>query len=148
MSVLNRIKKALSPLTKEDPFFGNIRYQKVGFWEGKKYFAPEQKEYEITIDGGEDRPTESQRQFFRELELRYPGLKWEFSKDLSEQLRNWDENWDEKDLWSHFELESFGLPDIDAGQMEWELVYEHKESGHYFCIMMNGWSVEGIRIDG
>ncbi|HEX3037170.1 MAG TPA: hypothetical protein VHT73_18955 [Thermodesulfobacteriota bacterium] len=148
MSILDRLKKTFSPITKEDPFFGNIRYQKVGFWEGRKYFAPEKREYEITIDGGEDRPTESQRQFFRELELRYPSLKGEFSKDLLEQLRNWNEDCDEKDLWNQFELESFGLPDIDAGQKEWELVFEHKESGHYFCIMINEWNVEGIRIDG
>jgi hypothetical protein len=148
MGLLDMIKKAFAPITKEDPFFGTIRFQKVGFWEAKKDFAPESRVYEITIDGGEDRPTESQREFYRTLEHRYPTLKEEIAKELLEQLKNWREEFTEEDVWEQFSLESFGLSDLDAGQKEWELVYELKDDGHLFCVILKDWEMQGIRVDG
>ena len=148
MTLIKKAAKVFTPIYKDDPFFGRLRFQKVGFWEGKKYFTPEQREYEFTIDGGDDRPTESQWSFFRTLETRYATLKPEIGKALLAQLRNWQKRFASKDVWKEFALESFGIPDLDAGQQEWELVYEFKEDGHLFCVVMNGWKIEGIRIDG
>jgi hypothetical protein len=148
MSLFRKIKQAFAPKTKDDPFFGPLRYQRAGFWEAKKLFAPEGKVYEITIDGSEDRPTETQRLFYTELEQRYTRLKEEIALDLLEQLKNWREEFTDRDVWQQFRLESFSLPDLDAGQNEWELVYELQDDGHLFCVMLSGWQIEGIRIDG
>jgi hypothetical protein len=150
MGWIDSIKKLIVPIKKQDPFFGLIRYQKVGFWEGKKNFSPLHREYEITIDGDESRPTESQRQFYREIESRYETLQEAIIHDLLQQLQNWVEEIqiNESEVWEHFTLDGFGIPDLDAGKKDWELVYEFKDDGHYFCIMMNGWDIEGIRIDG
>lgn len=148
MSLYDKFKGLLKPVTKEDPFFGTLQYQKVGFWEGKKFFTPLDHDCEITIEGGPDRPTGAQRSFYRELENRYEALKEEISQDLLEQLRNWREDFSESDVWEMFSLESFSIPDIDGGNHEWELVYDLRGDDHYFCIMMSGWEVRGIRVDG
>src|SRR5262245_14004460 len=148
MGLIKKAAKVFAPIYKEDPLFGRLRFQKTGFWEGKKYFTPERREYEFTLDGGEDHPTESQRRFFGELETRYATLKPEIAKVLLEQLRNWQKRFTTKDVWNEFRLESFGIPDVEAGQQEWELVYEFKQDGHLFCVILNGWKIDGIRIDG
>lgn len=148
MGFIKKAAKVFKPVCQDDPFFGRLLFQKVGFWEGKKFFTPENREYEFTIEGGEDRPTESQRRFFCDLETRYAKLKPEITKALLEQLHNWNERFSEKEIWRVFVLESFSIPDLDAGQHEWELVYEFKKDGHLFCLMMNGWKIEGLRIDG
>ncbi len=148
MDLFARLKKIFAPLTKDDPFFGQIRFQKAGFWEAKRHFAPEGREYEMTIAGGETRPTASQRDFYRELEARYPGLKAEIAQELLAQLRNWREELAPPDVWAYFSLESFGLPDLDAGETIWELIYELKDDGHLFCVVLDGWAIRGIRIEG
>ncbi|MGH7495562.1 MAG: hypothetical protein ACREOO_24645 [bacterium] len=148
MGLIKKVVKVFTPIYKEDPFFGRLCFQRAGFWEGKKYFAPERREYELTIDGGDDRPTESQSSFYRTLETRYATLKPEIAKALLAQLCNWQKRSATRDVWNEFTLESFGIPDVDAGEQEWELVYELKEDGHLFCVAMNGWKIEGIRIDG
>ena len=148
MGLFDRFKSMLSPVSKDDPFFGPVRFQKAGFWEADMHFAPEDGRVEIVIAGGKNHPTEAQRRFYRELEQRYPQLKQEAGEYLLEQLRNWREDFEPDDVWTQFRLESFSLPDPDAGAQEWELVYELHDDGHLFCVMMNRWQVEGIRIDG
>lgn len=136
------------PLVKDDPVFGRIRYQRAGFWEGDVYFAPEDRRYGITIDGGPDRPTDAQRAFFHELETRYPALKAVFADDLLEQLQNWNPEIRAEDVWAHFTLESFGLPDLAAGERAWEMIYELHDDGHLFGLLLEDWTVTGVRIDG
>jgi hypothetical protein len=148
MHTLELLRRLYKPPTRVDPFFGTIRYQRVGFWEAKMYFAPEEDTFEIAIDANAAGPTRSQKHFFQELERRYPALKQEIGGELLDQLRNWTEDADPEAVWQRFRLDSFGIPNLDAGNTEWELVYEHLEDGHYFCVIMQEWQIEGIRVDG
>lgn len=148
MDLLKKVASLFSPTYKDDPFFGRLRFQKVGFWEGRKFFAPENGEYEITIDGGLEHPTESQRAFFREIETKYPELKKELTKEFLELLQNWKDDFSEEEVWDQCSLQGIGIPDIDAGKTEWELVYELTDDGHCFCPVIENWEIRGISIDG
>lgn len=148
MRIIESIRSLFEPPTKDDPFFGSIRYQRVGFWEAKLYFAPEEDTFEITIDGDADGPTLSQKHFYQELEHRYGALKAEIGRELLNMLQNWRPEARSDDVWAQFRLESFGIPDLDAGKDEWELVYENLEDGHFFCVILQSWQVQGIRVDG
>lgn len=148
MGLFDSIKKAIGPLHIHDPFFGSLRYQKVGFWEGKKQFAPLGREIEFTLDASEEGASEDHRKFYRDLEARYPELARRFEPLLLNELREWLDEPFTGNVWDEFELESYGIPNPSAQPQEWELIYTSKSAGHYFCMLMQGWETTGIRVDG
>lgn len=148
MRWMDVLKWRLGPWIKNDPVFAFIRYQRVGFWEGKTEFAPLGGEVSIPVDGDESRPTPSQRHYYREIEKRYKSLRNEIAPELLQQLRNWNVEIDRDDVWKTFVLEGIGIPDLDAGGDEWELTYSLQGDNRWFCVMMKGWTIQGIHIDG
>jgi len=67
MGMIKRILQSLRPIYMQDPFFGRIRFQKVGFWEASTLFKPLGTRVEVTIDADEKGPVEAEREFYREI---------------------------------------------------------------------------------
>jgi hypothetical protein len=53
-----------------DPVFGPLRFQAAGFWEGNVLFSPTQSTIEVIVNAGRDGPSDSQRAFLKDLEVR------------------------------------------------------------------------------
>lgn len=148
MGFLDSLKKVLRPLRIDDPFFGRLRYQRAGFWEGKKRLDPLGAEIEVTIDAGEEGPAEAHREFYRQLEARYAELEPRIAKVLFEELMRWEDEPPAGGMRDEFSLEGIDVPRADASTLEWELFYPSKTTGHFFCVRMNGWEPVGVRVDG
>lgn len=148
MGFLDSLKKALRPLRIDDPFFGKLRYQRAGFWEGKKRLDPLGTEIEVLIDGGEEGPAEANREFYRQFEARYGELEPRIERVLFEELKRWEDEPPDGGIRDEFSLESIDVPRVDASPLEWELIYPSKTTGHFFCVRMNGWEPVEVRVDG
>ena len=71
MSFLDRFRKKRRRV--EDPTFGALTYEPP-WWTGKVLFRPCSSEVAVNIESDEHGPTDQQRDLFRELDGRYPGL--------------------------------------------------------------------------
>jgi hypothetical protein len=145
---LDSLRKALRPLRIQDPFFGNLRYQSAGFWEGRKRLEPIGADVEVTIDAGEEGPCEANREFYRQLEARYPELEPKIERILFEELKTWDDEAPSGGIREEFTLEGVDVPRVDASPLEWEIIYPSKTTGHFFSVRMNGWEPVEVRVDG
>jgi hypothetical protein len=148
MGFLDSLKKALRPLRIDDPFFGSLRYQRAGFWEGKKRLEPLGAEIEVLIDAGDEGPSEAHREFYRQVEARYGEIEPRIEKTLFDELRRWDDGAPAAGIRDEFPLESMDVPRADASPLEWELVYPSKTTGHYFSVSMRDWEPVRVRVDG
>lgn len=102
----------------------------------------------LLVEADEDGPSERQREFYRELTARYSELRAAIEDDLLEQLKNWDSSIDRKEVWERFTLESMSISKLSDDDRNLELCYTLSDNPHYFCVILEDWSVEGIRVDG
>jgi hypothetical protein len=130
----------------DDPVLGPLRFQRVGFWEGKRAFAPAGRDVEFTIDANAAGPRDDHREFFKEFGRRYPELWTQVEPMLRAELRNRSARV-QPDA-PKFDIESFGIPDPDVAPVSWEIVYTTASDTHYFCVLFEGWEPTGIRMDG
>jgi hypothetical protein len=144
MGLLDRFRT----LQIEDPVLGPLRYQRAGFWEGKRRFAPVDRLIEFTVDAGEEGPHATHRRFYQELESRYPALVPRFEEALRREWMNWNGEPLTGSVWDEFFLEGFDVPGGNPESAEWALVFPSRNDGHYFCLLMRGWDVESVRVDG
>ena len=148
MSFWEAIQRRLSPLRISDPFFGDLRYQRHAcFWEGCKLFSPVNREVEFTLEADEQGPTEQQRQFFRDLESRYPELSHPVEKLLLEERTMWTQEPLTGSVWDEFVLEGFDIPKCDAPRLNWELGFQSSSSGYCYMVAMSGWEPQSVHVD-
>jgi hypothetical protein len=149
MGLFDRLGKLFQGKWLDDPLFGRIRFQSSGFWEGHAHFRPAGKAVEVLIDGGEEGPTEKQREFFRDLEARYPQLAERLGDVLLRELASWTEKeYSRAEVWNLFTLAAISIPDPRAVPLEWELTYETSADGHSFDVAMRGFEPEGVTVNG
>lgn len=143
MRILDEVLRPFRPLRVDDPVLGTLRFQKVGFWEGKKPFPAAGREVEFTVDADKAGPREGHREFFTKFIQRYPELFAKMEPMLRSELSKWSD-----DLNPNFTIESFGIPDPASSPPEWEVVFTTESAGHYLCVLFEGWQPTGIRVDG
>lgn len=148
MGFLRWLRERLQPRTCTDPLFGVLRFQRVGFWEGRAPFAPVAREVEVLIDADEDGPSLEQRAFYRELERRYDTLTGPLGDLLHEAYTNWKEDFPRPRIWEEFRLVAIDVPGGDVATASWELSFDCRSDDHSFDVQMRGWTPEGVAING
>jgi hypothetical protein len=148
MGLLEHLKKVFRAPRIDDPFFGSLRGQGHGVWEGKRRFAPLGAEIEVIIDAGESGPGEGEREFFRQLEAKYPELEPRIAGLLEREIARWEGKPLAGRVWDEFAIESIEVPRSGPADPEWEIVYPSKSTEHYFCVPMRGWEPGKVRVDG
>ncbi|MBM3883040.1 MAG: hypothetical protein FJ387_25545 [Verrucomicrobia bacterium] len=148
MRILDSIRDALWPLRLSDPVLGELRFQTVGLWEGRRYFAPLGREIEFSVDAGRSGPTEQQRQFYREFEAGYRDLEPGFAKLLVDEWPLWSRKPVQGGVWDEFQLESFGIPASAEASAQWEVGFQSQTTGFCFGVSMRGWEPQFVSVDG
>lgn len=143
-----RLKRVFRPLSIDDPTFGRIVYHRGSrAWEGAISPPFAEQEVGLVVEADEGGPSERQRQFYDELKSRYADLRTMIEDVLLETLQNWDSSIGRKEVWERFRLESMSIPGL-SDDASWELCYTLSGDPHYFCVMFEAWSIEGVRVDG
>lgn len=143
------LRRLFRPLVIEDPTFGKLVFDRGSrAWEGALRPPFAEGEVGLLVAADESGPTERQREFYRKLSERYAELRNAIEDVLLDALQNWDSSVGREEVWDRFTLESMSLPRSSRDDWVWELCYTLSGDPHYFCIMFDDWSVEGVRVDG
>jgi hypothetical protein len=121
-----------------DPVFGPLRFQAAGFWEGNVLFSPTQSTIEVIVNAGRDGPSESQRSFMKDLEVRYPSI-W---TTVVSALREAAERIQGKVQYTvdAFHLAGIEVPEAGAPSRGWSLSYTCDADGWHYEVLMKDWS--------
>lgn len=143
--MLEKLFARFRPLRTVDPVFGSLRFQRVGFWEGRVTFAPTQSPVEVLLDGGPSGPTEAQRRFLAELNTRFVAVL----PAIVEAMRGWLASYQAEQ--PQFQSESFtlvciSLPEDPFSAPSWELSFEGTESGFHYTVPISGWSPGSVEL--
>jgi hypothetical protein len=86
--VLRRLKAHEDRVLAEmdDPVFGTIRLYKDRGWEGEVQFAPTDSRVGVSIRAESNGPSDQQRELFKEIESRYPGLRASIEQSLCKHV--------------------------------------------------------------
>jgi hypothetical protein len=128
----------IRPLRIVDAVFGSLRFQRVGFWEGRVTFAPTQSEVEVLLDGNRSGPTEAQRLFFTELSARFRGILPTLVKTMREELASY-QGPPRQGQAESFSLVCIGLPADVSASSSCELSFEDAAGFHY-TVPVRGWA--------
>ena len=148
MNIFKKLLAAFGPPTLSDPVFGTIRFQKVGFWEGKIRFAPLSSEIEVLIDSGATGPTEEQRQWFRTVEEKYLSSLPQIIDVAMPQVHEWNKELTKEKLMAELHLETISINKCEPGTHEWDITFYSGTLEHWVNITLNEWSVINTTIDG
>jgi hypothetical protein len=135
--MLSRLFARFRPLRLVDPVFGSLRFQRVGFWEGRVTFTPTQSEVEVLLDGGPLGPSEAQRHFFTELSSRFHATLPALVKAMRERLASYQGP--RKAQTESFTLVCIGLPADPSESSSCELSFEDA-SGFHYTVPISGWA--------
>lgn len=149
--ILTRVRRLFTPRTVLDPVFGPLRWQPAGsggFWEGAVYFAPLDLTIEVLVDSSGEEPVAAQHAFYRELQLRYESLRAPLGSLLHETYANWRQEFPRRRIWEEFTLAAVVIPANGDPRTPWELSYECRSDEHSFDVQMEGWTPQGVAING
>ncbi|MES2772914.1 MAG: hypothetical protein V4722_01930 [Bacteroidota bacterium] len=137
-----------------DDLFGELGYttfrdKSKNFYDGTISFDFQQ--CGINLDADENGPTGEQKEFYKELCVKYPVLK----KDviipfLNRELEGWsDKNPIITDFEKELELDGISLPVIDGKPVHWSLTLYSSKIKHYVTIDFTEWQPQtGVQVDG
>jgi hypothetical protein len=141
-------------ITIQDEFWGELQFIKIknttrSYFSGSGYFAPADKEIEFSIMSGEEGPSQSQREFYEDLQKNFDQYILKFIPRLEEEFRHADDDFRIRNFKKEFIPESLTIPTITRETPEWEICFSsvHDEN-HLFTISMTGDVPGYITIDG
>jgi hypothetical protein len=145
--ILSVFSDVFKPKRKVDSVFGTVEYRKplfsFSFWQGEVLFSPLKKRVKVYVAAGSSGISESQREFYRELEKRYHELTDAICKILFETLAiYWGDMFREQkpqEFWRGFELERLFIPKPKKSTDYWELTYLHPLYNNTYTIYLDGW---------
>ena len=145
MTLKSVVEKFLGVRRIVDPVFGELRYQKVGFWEGWIFFRPVNENVEILIDGNEEGPRESQRDLVSQIEKRYPDLVKEAIVRAQQEVKRG--KWAANVKAEEFKLEAIDLPKVEIEPNKFSLSYLHLPSGCHCKIDFEAWKATAVLVE-
>jgi hypothetical protein len=132
----------------EDDFFGKMIFIEPHF-ECRRNFYPTDSIIEIGIDGVESGPTIRQKDFFKNIEEKYPDIVKSISPLIEDEFRNWKEEFQIKDFKKEFKPVYLYIPTCESSPVIWEIAFESEHDlNHHFTITMNDFDAKEILIDG
>ena len=143
-------------ITIQDDFFGNLRFMEIkkhperSYFEGKKMFFPVNRVVEFSIKAPLSGPSLAQKDFFQEIEKRYPEIIPTVIPIIEDTFRNWKADFRIADFEKEFTLIYLRLPDMSLTPVCWEMAFDtiHDEN-HQITVYFAGFAPEpDILIDG
>jgi hypothetical protein len=143
--MLEWLRTALKGRRLVDSVFGEIRFQKVGFWEGWVDFQPTGEKVEVLIDASSDGPREEQQEFIVRLALRYADLLPSINLVLQDGFTRSRPS-SAAGPTDSFRLVCIDVPDNPGEAADWSLSYEGRPSGYHYDVQMTGWMPSGVEV--
>lgn len=151
MGIFNLFKK---PTIIQDEFFGPLRFVSFkkaanSYFEGRGYFNPANSETEYLIEAAIEGPTETQRQFYRDLQSNFTLYVEKIIPLIEDEFRNWQEDFVIKDFNLEFKLVCITIPNLETKPLVWDMAFTTvHDLNHHVTIDFIDDQPNGILIDG
>lgn len=133
----------------EMQFVGNKRDTSKSYFECSRFFKPKNKAIDIAISGDISGPTQTQIDFFENIENHYAAIVDSIIPVIEDVFRNWKEEFTIKDFFTEFEPVHLLIPDCKAKPVIWEIAFETEhDENHMFTIIMEDFTAKEVQIDG
>jgi hypothetical protein len=148
MGIFDTLKSIISPKTMNDSVFGMITFCRGQVWIGYVNFLSRARKIQVKITAGELGPNETQRQFFHQIEQKYPELSTDAAELLLETYRNYRPETSDDEVWNIFRLAGVSIP-ASMTPGEWQLSFDcNDDKDHSFDVIFKGWEAQTIAING
>lgn len=137
------------PKQKVDPLFGLMKFRRsfgffgAGFWEGAVKFAPLEKRVNIYVTAGRSGISETQRDFYRQIEQRYAEINDRTLEILYDTFHNYMplyfSEYTRKETLEDCELDGIGIPDFRKKDAEWLLSFMYMPHKQTYSVYFDGW---------
>ena len=135
------LKIRFAARTVEDPVFGVLKLE-GGLWTGETLFAPLGRTLQIMVKAGEEGPSESQREHYRQVEERYPELTRAIEQALRQLVRDVGAGPPGDSRFEDFTLESMAIDPVNDGPVRWELWFGWSHDPEWaFTVYLEDWRV-------
>lgn len=148
MNIFKKIAESFKPIMLNDPVFGTLRFQKVGFWEGKVQFKPLSSEIEVLVDGDATGPTEEQRRWFKEIEEKYTSFLPQIIDTAMPQIQEWNKELTKEKMLKDLKLETISVNKCEPGKHEWDITFNSESLEHWVSVEFTDWTGNQTTIDG
>jgi hypothetical protein len=138
----------------QDPVFGTLKYMQSkdpekGYFTGKVLFSPTGSEADLLIEADPAGPTESQREFYQNLQSNFDAYAEKMKPLIEDEFRNWKPDFAIRDFRNEFTLSCVSLPRPVSGPIRWELAFNTiHDRNHTVTIDFQDDEPRGILIDG
>jgi hypothetical protein len=142
------------PVIVEDDFFGKLLFveskdSSKNYFEGKGNFSPTNTNIEYVIIADKEGPTESQRQFYRNLQAEFSFYIDKIKPLIENEFRNWQEDFRIVDFNKEFRLVFITIPRIDKEPLKWDMAFTTiHDLSHHITIDFIEKNPVSILIDG
>lgn len=136
-------------------FFGELIYSSRKNFTGNDYFYAKMpfslstEVIELFIDAAPSGPTESQVEFYKEIEMNYASISQSIIPIIEDEFRNWQEDFKIEDFSVEFQPTFIHLPRMESKPIVWEISFDSiHDKNHCFSVTMNDFSAISVLIDG
>ena len=150
MGMIKRILQSLRPIYMQDPFFGRIRFDKVGFWIASASFKPVGTPVEVLIAADEKGPVEAEREFYREIERRYETLLEIILNAIIEEAKEealWKPEFSRESLRKDLRLDTINIDPQDQGDARWDITFWINSIGRMATLLFRNWTIEDVLLE-
>lgn len=147
--MLNLITDILKPNEKVNSFFGVLKFRRAyilfgkGYWDGKVHFERLAKTVNAYITAGKSAFHEKEREFFRQIEKRYPEIIDATLEILHGTLLQYHGTYFRDDTREEFladcELDGIILPNAKDPNSEWSLSFMYLPHKDTYSIYFDEW---------
>jgi len=150
MGMIKRILQSFRPIYMEDPFFGRIEFEKVGFWVASPLFKPLGTRVEVLIGADENGPVEADREFYREIERRYETLFEVILDAIIKEAKEealWKPEFSRESLRKDLRLDTININPQDQGDGRWDITCWVSSIRRMATLLFRNWTIEDVLLE-
>lgn len=151
MGIFDFFKK---PAKITDDCFGPLHFvgsgnASQGFFKGKIFFEPTQKEISFVIKADKNGPTTEQREFYKQFRENYDQYVTRIQPLIIDEFRNWRDDFEISEFSKEFEFVFLLIPNLQDTPLVWEISFTTiHDLDHNITIEFLDDQPRGILIDG
>ena len=150
MGILKKLFQQLRPIYMDDPFFGRMEFEKVGFWATHTLFKPLGREVEVIVLAGETGPIEAQRELYRELERRYEALSEMIIGAIITEAKEeglWKPESSRESLRKDLRVDTLVVRPQNDSNVRWEITCWVSSIGRMALLFFRNWQIERVLLE-
>ena len=145
---LRALFQRFEPQTVHDRYLGALTNDAHGNWNGRFRFSAISSDVDISLRTGDAPPNDTQIQFVRDVETRFPSIWQQMRVSLFADLDDFADGTTMEQVFDSLKVEFLCFSQLNVRPFEWEISCTTPFNGHIFGLVMQDFENQGFRMDG